>query len=170
MKLQTHPGIGLITSLALVHTLEPVSRFSTARKLVAYVGPETVEHSSAERKRFGSISKEGCRFFEIPDGRDGTEGVQRRSGVEGFLLPPGAEEREIESESGGSQKAPYSRLHYAARRDRLCGVPASRCRRTVRPGALRRLSCLDFDWEAGLSARESAKRSSWAVADARIDD
>jgi transposase len=40
MKLRTHPGIGLITSLALVHTLEPVSRFSTARKVVAYVGPD----------------------------------------------------------------------------------------------------------------------------------
>ncbi|MFL6282057.1 MAG: IS110 family transposase [Pyrinomonadaceae bacterium] len=65
MKLQTHPGIGLITSLALVHTLEPVSRFSTARKVVAYVGLDPVEHSSAERKRFGSISKEGCRFLRF---------------------------------------------------------------------------------------------------------
>lgn len=64
MKLQTHPGIGLITSLALVHTLEPVSRFSTARKVV-YVGLDPVEHSSAERKRFGSISKEGCRFLRF---------------------------------------------------------------------------------------------------------
>jgi transposase len=65
MKLQTHPGIGLITSLALVHTLEPVSRFSTARKVVAYVGLDPIEHSSAERKRFGSISKEGCRFLRF---------------------------------------------------------------------------------------------------------
>lgn len=65
MKLQTHPGIGLITSLALAHTLEPVSRFSTARKVVAYVGLDPVEHSSAERKRFGSISKEGCRFLRF---------------------------------------------------------------------------------------------------------
>ncbi len=27
MRLQTHPGIGLLTSLALVHSLEPVTRF-----------------------------------------------------------------------------------------------------------------------------------------------
>lgn len=33
--LQTHPGIGLLTSLGLIHTLEPISRFSNARKVVA---------------------------------------------------------------------------------------------------------------------------------------
>jgi transposase len=60
MRLQTHPGIGLITSLALVHTLEPVSRFPTARKVVAYAGLDPVEHSSAEKKRYGSISKEAA--------------------------------------------------------------------------------------------------------------
>jgi transposase len=65
MRLQTHPGIGLITSLALVHTLEPVARFPTARKVVAYVGLDPVGHSSAERKRYGSISKEGCRFLRF---------------------------------------------------------------------------------------------------------
>jgi transposase len=65
MQLQTHPGIGLITSLALVHTLEPVARFPTARKVVAYVGLDPVEHSSAEKKRYGSISKEGCRFLRF---------------------------------------------------------------------------------------------------------
>ena len=32
LRLQTHPGIGLITSLALVHRLEPVARFPTARQ------------------------------------------------------------------------------------------------------------------------------------------
>jgi transposase len=62
-RLQTQPGVGLLTSLALVHTLEPVSRFATTRKVVAYVGLEPVEHSSAEQKRYGSISKAGCRYL-----------------------------------------------------------------------------------------------------------
>lgn len=35
LRLQTHPGIGLMTSLCLVHTLEPVSRFANQRKAVA---------------------------------------------------------------------------------------------------------------------------------------
>lgn len=62
-RLQTQPGVGLLTSLALVHTLDPVSRFATTRKVVAYVGLEPVEHSSAEQKRYGSISKAGCRYL-----------------------------------------------------------------------------------------------------------
>jgi len=47
MRLQTHPVIGLITSLALVYILEPVARFPTARKVVAYAGADLVGHSSA---------------------------------------------------------------------------------------------------------------------------
>lgn len=61
--LQTHPGIGLLTSLGLVHTLEPVTRFSNARKVVAYVGLEPMERSSGEKKRFVGISKAGCRML-----------------------------------------------------------------------------------------------------------
>lgn len=42
-RVQTHPGVGLLTSLALVHTLEPVSRFSGGRKVAAYAGLEPME-------------------------------------------------------------------------------------------------------------------------------
>jgi hypothetical protein len=31
VRLRTHPGVGLLTALAVVHTLEPVSRFRQAR-------------------------------------------------------------------------------------------------------------------------------------------
>jgi len=34
-RLMTHPGIGTLTGLALVHTLGPVGRFVTARKVTA---------------------------------------------------------------------------------------------------------------------------------------
>ncbi len=63
LRLQTHPGVGLLTSLALVHTLGDVSRFPTARKVVAYVGLDPVERSSAERRHYGPISKAGCRLL-----------------------------------------------------------------------------------------------------------
>lgn len=43
LRLRTHPGIGLLTSLALVHSLEPVSRFRGSRKVAAYVGLEPME-------------------------------------------------------------------------------------------------------------------------------
>jgi transposase len=62
-RLRTHPGIGLLTSLCLVHTLEPVSRFRNQRKVAAYGGFDPLERSSAERKRFLGISKAGSRVL-----------------------------------------------------------------------------------------------------------
>ena len=40
---RTHPGIGLLTGLGLVHSLSPVSRFANSRKVAAYVGLEPRE-------------------------------------------------------------------------------------------------------------------------------
>ncbi len=62
-RLQTHPGVGLLTSLCLVHTLGELARFSSTRKVAAYVGFDPVEHSSAERKVYGGISKAGSRLL-----------------------------------------------------------------------------------------------------------
>ena len=62
-RLRTHPGIGLLTSLCLVHTLWPVSRFRNQRKVAAYAGLEPMERSSAERKQFLGISKAGSRVL-----------------------------------------------------------------------------------------------------------
>src|SRR2546428_10641597 len=63
--LRTHPGIGLLTSLGLVHTLAPGSRFCNQRKVTAYAGLEPMERSSAERKRFLGISKAGSRLLRF---------------------------------------------------------------------------------------------------------
>ena len=62
-RVQTHAGVGLLTSLCLVHTLGDVSRFASTRKVTAYVGLDVTEHSSAERKVYGSISKAGSRLL-----------------------------------------------------------------------------------------------------------
>ncbi|HZS04610.1 MAG TPA: IS110 family transposase [Blastocatellia bacterium] len=62
-RLQTHPGIGVQTALALVHTLEPLRRFANSRKVAAYVGLEPREYSSGDRQRFGRISKAGPRLL-----------------------------------------------------------------------------------------------------------
>jgi len=63
LRLQTHPGVGLLTSLCLVHTLGDLSRFSSTRKVAAYVGFDPMEDSSAERKAYGGISKAGSRLL-----------------------------------------------------------------------------------------------------------
>ena len=63
--LLTHPGIGLLTALALRHTLMPVARFSTTRKVTAYVGLDCMENSSAGVRRMGSITKAGSRLLRF---------------------------------------------------------------------------------------------------------
>lgn len=71
-RLRTHPGIGLLTGMALVHTLEPVERFASTRKVAAYVGLDPMEQSSAERKRYGGVSKAGStlvRFLLVEAGQ-----------------------------------------------------------------------------------------------------
>ena len=62
-RVRTHPGIGLLTGLALVHTLEPVVRFRNQRKVAAYVGFDPQERSSGEKKRYLGISKAGSRVL-----------------------------------------------------------------------------------------------------------
>lgn len=64
-SLRTHPGIGLLTGLALVHTLHPVSRFANSRKVTAYVGLEPREFSSDCRQRWGGISKAGSSLLRF---------------------------------------------------------------------------------------------------------
>lgn len=63
--LRTHHGIGPLTALALVHTLEPVSRFSTSRQVTAFVGLEPCEESSDEKVRWRGISKAGSRLLRF---------------------------------------------------------------------------------------------------------
>jgi transposase len=64
-QLRTHPGIGLLTGLCLVATLESTERFANARKVTAYVGFDPVEDSTGERHRIGSISKQGSRLMRL---------------------------------------------------------------------------------------------------------
>lgn len=62
-RVMTHPGIGPLTGLCLVHTLLPFDRFANGRKVSAYIGLDPVEHSSGERRRIGEISKAGSRLL-----------------------------------------------------------------------------------------------------------
>lgn len=85
-RLRTQPGIGLLTALALVHTLEPVSRFSGGRKVAAYVGLEPMEYSSGERQRFGSISKGGSRLLRHLLAEAAQTAVRRGEELKRFYL------------------------------------------------------------------------------------
>ena len=86
LRLRTHPGVGLLTSLALVHALEPVTRFAGGRKVAAYVGLDPMEYSSGDKQRFGSISKGGSRLLRYLLVEAAQITVRRDEGLKRFYL------------------------------------------------------------------------------------
>jgi len=57
--LQTHPGVGPITSPTMAVTLGQIDHFACSRKVVSYLGLNPTEHSSGGRQHLGAISKQG---------------------------------------------------------------------------------------------------------------
>ncbi len=57
--LLTHKGVGVLSALAVVHTLGDISRFPSSKEAVAYTGLDPLERSSGGKIRFGAISKAG---------------------------------------------------------------------------------------------------------------
>ena len=58
-QLCTAPGIGPVTAVAFVSTLDQVERFGSAHKVEAYLGLVPSEFSSGERRQRGAITKTG---------------------------------------------------------------------------------------------------------------
>jgi transposase len=56
---RSHTGVGLLSGLAVVHTLGDVRRFASSKQAVAFVGLDPLERSSAGKIRTGAISKAG---------------------------------------------------------------------------------------------------------------
>lgn len=61
--LQTVPGIGVITGMALLLELGPIDRFGRADALAAYVGLTPSQYSSGDRIRMGRITGMGNRYL-----------------------------------------------------------------------------------------------------------
>lgn len=58
-RLMTAPGVGPVTALAFVASLDQVTRFATAHQVEAYLGLVPSEYSSGERQHRGRITKRG---------------------------------------------------------------------------------------------------------------
>jgi transposase len=58
-RLRRIPGIGLLTSTALVGTVGHIHAFRRARQFASWLGLTPREHSSGSRRRLGGISKRG---------------------------------------------------------------------------------------------------------------
>lgn len=64
-RLQTIPGIGLLTATALVGFIGDIHRFSTGRRFASYLGLTPRESSSGLVRRLGSISKRGDVYLRM---------------------------------------------------------------------------------------------------------
>jgi len=62
-RLQTIPGIGLLTASALVAMLGDARRFPSGRHLASSLGLTAKEASSGTRRRLGAISKQGNAYL-----------------------------------------------------------------------------------------------------------
>jgi transposase len=65
VRLMTHPGVGPVTSLAMVLTLGPAERFGSGKEVGSYFGLIPSEDSSGGRQRLGKISKQGSSFLRF---------------------------------------------------------------------------------------------------------
>ena len=60
-RLCTVPGVGPVTAVSFVATVDRVERFESARPLRSYLGLVPREYSSSERRQRGAITKTGNR-------------------------------------------------------------------------------------------------------------
>ena len=63
--LQQVPGIGIMTSTAMVASVGNPQRFSNGRKLASWLGLTPSERSSGNRRRLGKISKRGDCYLRM---------------------------------------------------------------------------------------------------------
>jgi len=63
--LMTQPGVGPNTALAFVVTIGDVTRFPHSNQVASYLGLIPAEDSSSNRRRLGSISKQGNSFMRM---------------------------------------------------------------------------------------------------------
>ena len=64
-RLQQIPGIGILTSTALVASVGSAHRFSNGRKLSSWIGLTPREHSSGNTRFLGGISKQGGSYLRM---------------------------------------------------------------------------------------------------------
>ena len=64
-RLRTIPGVGLLTSTALVAFVGDPHRFPSCRHFGSYLGLTPHEHSSGLRRRLGGISKRGDGYLRL---------------------------------------------------------------------------------------------------------
>ncbi len=60
--LQTVPGIGPLTALAITCVMDDCTRFSDSKHFASYIGLVPREHSSGDKRRLGAITRSGSEI------------------------------------------------------------------------------------------------------------
>lgn len=79
-RLQSIPGVGLLTSTALAAFVGDIQRFPSGRHFASYLGLTPREHSSGLRRRLGRINKAGDAYLRkllISGARSALNAAQR---------------------------------------------------------------------------------------------
>lgn len=86
-RLQTVPGVGVITATALLAAVGDIRRFPTGRHFASFLGLTAREASSGEQRRLGAISKRGdtyVRMLLIHGGRSVLWSAKGKAGTDGL--------------------------------------------------------------------------------------
>jgi transposase len=86
MRLQTHPDIGLLIFLALVRSLEPVTRFQGSRMVAAYAGLEPMDTLREISSGSALSGKRGSRLLRYLLVEAAQITIRRDEGLKRFYL------------------------------------------------------------------------------------
>jgi transposase len=137
MKLQTHPGVGPVTALAMVLTLGPAERFPAGKQVGSYFGLIPSEHSSGGAAAPGTHQQTGQFVSALFVGGSGADGGALRPRVGPLLSPSGGAQTSRSGQSGSGPQAGSEVVPDVARRLELratvqggrAGEPGSFCGR-----------------------------------------
>lgn len=62
-QLQSIPGVGLMTSLAMVAVVDDIHRFGSSKHFASYLGLVPSEYSSGDKRRMGKITRSGSEVL-----------------------------------------------------------------------------------------------------------
>ena len=114
-RLETIPGIGMLTATAIVGAVGNIQRFRSSRHFASYLGLTPREHSSGGRRRLGRISKQGdcyLRMLLVHGGRSLLWSAHRRGARPSSLQRWGLEVHKLR----GHNKATVALANKLARR------------------------------------------------------
>jgi transposase len=88
-RLQTIPGVGVLTATAMVGAVAHIHAFRRARRFASWLGVTPREHSSGNRRRLGGITKQGDTYLRtlLTQGARAVLFGARRAVLGGRALP-----------------------------------------------------------------------------------